>query len=93
MEDFNTFVLKATTFIRSTAWHFLVKRTEDKMYHLGFCHFSIQSSCDLQDTKDPAQDSQYTEYEVDVMRAQKKQVCDCSPIAVHSQMFQNHQHC
>ncbi|XP_026700154.1 cytoplasmic dynein 2 light intermediate chain 1 isoform X2 [Athene cunicularia] len=35
--------------------------------------FPPKSSCDLQDTKDPAQDLQYAEYEVDVMRAQKNQ--------------------
>ncbi|XP_051471576.1 cytoplasmic dynein 2 light intermediate chain 1 isoform X2 [Apus apus] len=35
--------------------------------------FPPKSFCDLQDTKDPAQDLQYAEYEVDVMRAQKKQ--------------------
>ncbi|KFQ73983.1 Cytoplasmic dynein 2 light intermediate chain 1, partial [Phaethon lepturus] len=35
--------------------------------------FPPKSFCDLQDTKDPAQDSQYAEYEVDVMRAQKNQ--------------------
>ncbi|XP_058690295.1 cytoplasmic dynein 2 light intermediate chain 1 isoform X2 [Poecile atricapillus] len=35
--------------------------------------FPPKSFCDLQDTKDPAQDNQYTEYEVDVMRAQKNQ--------------------
>ncbi|XP_064270489.1 cytoplasmic dynein 2 light intermediate chain 1 isoform X4 [Passer domesticus] len=35
--------------------------------------FPPKSSCDLQDTKDPAQDSQYAEYEVDAMRAQKNQ--------------------
>ncbi|XP_009866846.1 PREDICTED: cytoplasmic dynein 2 light intermediate chain 1, partial [Apaloderma vittatum] len=35
--------------------------------------FPPKSICDLQDTKDPAQDLQYVEYEVDVMRAQKKQ--------------------
>uniref|UniRef100_A0A8D2QUE1 Cytoplasmic dynein 2 light intermediate chain 1 n=1 Tax=Zosterops lateralis melanops TaxID=1220523 RepID=A0A8D2QUE1_ZOSLA len=40
---------------------------------------------DLQDTKDPAQDSQYAEYEVDVMRAQKNQVCGNSPNPLHSQ--------
>ncbi|XP_075605244.1 cytoplasmic dynein 2 light intermediate chain 1 isoform X2 [Balearica regulorum gibbericeps] len=36
--------------------------------------FPPKSSSDLQDTKDPAQDVQYAEYEVDVMRAQKNQV-------------------
>ncbi|XP_055581420.1 cytoplasmic dynein 2 light intermediate chain 1 isoform X2 [Falco cherrug] len=35
--------------------------------------FPPKSSCDLQDTKDPAQDLQYAEYDVDVMRAQKNQ--------------------
>ncbi|NXD71722.1 DC2L1 protein, partial [Eolophus roseicapillus] len=35
--------------------------------------FPPKSSCDLQDTRDPAQDLQYAEHEVDVMRAQKKQ--------------------
>ncbi|NWS65383.1 DC2L1 protein, partial [Crotophaga sulcirostris] len=35
--------------------------------------FPPKSFCDLQDTKDPAQDLQYAEYEVDVMRAQKNQ--------------------
>ncbi|XP_030915487.1 cytoplasmic dynein 2 light intermediate chain 1 [Geospiza fortis] len=35
--------------------------------------FPPKSCSDLQDTKDPAQDSQYAEYEVDVMRAQKNQ--------------------
>nr|XP_021382121.1 cytoplasmic dynein 2 light intermediate chain 1 isoform X2 [Lonchura striata domestica] len=35
--------------------------------------FPPKSFCDLQDTKDPAQDSQYAEYEVDVMRTQKNQ--------------------
>ncbi|NXO02129.1 DC2L1 protein, partial [Rhinopomastus cyanomelas] len=35
--------------------------------------FPPKSSNDLQDTKDPAQDSQYTEYEVDAMRTQKNQ--------------------
>ncbi|KFQ26159.1 Cytoplasmic dynein 2 light intermediate chain 1, partial [Merops nubicus] len=35
--------------------------------------FPPKSSSDLQDTKDPAQDLQYAEYEVDVMRAQKNQ--------------------
>ncbi|XP_074945146.1 cytoplasmic dynein 2 light intermediate chain 1 isoform X3 [Phalacrocorax aristotelis] len=35
--------------------------------------FPPKSFCDLQDTKDPAQDLQYVEYEVDVMRAQKNQ--------------------
>ncbi|NXX89733.1 DC2L1 protein, partial [Centropus bengalensis] len=35
--------------------------------------FPPKSFCDLQDTKDPAQDLQYAEHEVDVMRAQKKQ--------------------
>ncbi|KFO87756.1 Cytoplasmic dynein 2 light intermediate chain 1, partial [Buceros rhinoceros silvestris] len=35
--------------------------------------FPPKSICDLQDAKDPAQDSQYAEYEVDVMRAQKNQ--------------------
>ncbi|OXB65484.1 hypothetical protein ASZ78_014835 [Callipepla squamata] len=35
--------------------------------------FPPKSFCDLQDSKDPAQDSQYAEYEVDVMRAQKDQ--------------------
>ncbi|XP_041333227.1 cytoplasmic dynein 2 light intermediate chain 1 isoform X3 [Pyrgilauda ruficollis] len=35
--------------------------------------FPPKSFCDLQDTKDPSQDSQYAEYEVDVMRAQKNQ--------------------
>nr|XP_025979064.1 cytoplasmic dynein 2 light intermediate chain 1 [Dromaius novaehollandiae] len=38
--------------------------------------FPPTSSCDLQYTKDPAQDLQYAEYEVDVMRAQKKQELD-----------------
>ncbi|NXU61461.1 DC2L1 protein, partial [Horornis vulcanius] len=37
--------------------------------------FPPKNFSDLQDTKDPAQDSQYAEYEVDVMRAQKNQVC------------------
>ncbi|NXH19170.1 DC2L1 protein, partial [Bucco capensis] len=35
--------------------------------------FPPKSLCDLQDTKDPAQDAQYAEYEVDVMKAQKNQ--------------------
>ncbi|XP_075269005.1 cytoplasmic dynein 2 light intermediate chain 1 isoform X2 [Opisthocomus hoazin] len=35
--------------------------------------FPPKSFCDLQDTKDPAQDLRYAEYEVDVMRAQKNQ--------------------
>ncbi|XP_040525075.1 cytoplasmic dynein 2 light intermediate chain 1 isoform X4 [Gallus gallus] len=35
--------------------------------------FPPRSFSDLQDSKDPAQDSQYAEYEVDVMRAQKNQ--------------------
>ncbi|XP_052662332.1 cytoplasmic dynein 2 light intermediate chain 1 isoform X2 [Harpia harpyja] len=35
--------------------------------------FPPKSFCDLQDTKDPAQDLQYVEYEVDIMRAQKNQ--------------------
>ncbi|XP_068041967.1 cytoplasmic dynein 2 light intermediate chain 1 isoform X2 [Anomalospiza imberbis] len=35
--------------------------------------FPPKSFSDLQDTKDPAKDSQYAEYEVDVMRAQKNQ--------------------
>ncbi|XP_069656372.1 cytoplasmic dynein 2 light intermediate chain 1 isoform X4 [Haliaeetus albicilla] len=35
--------------------------------------FPPKSFCDLQDTKDPAQDLQYIEYEVDIMRAQKNQ--------------------
>ncbi|XP_056344889.1 cytoplasmic dynein 2 light intermediate chain 1 isoform X3 [Oenanthe melanoleuca] len=35
--------------------------------------FPPKSFCDLQDTKDPVQDSQYAEYEVDAMRAQKNQ--------------------
>ncbi|NXF47949.1 DC2L1 protein, partial [Oceanites oceanicus] len=35
--------------------------------------FPTKSFCNLQDTKDPAQDLQYAEYEVDVMRAQKNQ--------------------
>ncbi|KFQ50071.1 Cytoplasmic dynein 2 light intermediate chain 1, partial [Nestor notabilis] len=35
--------------------------------------FPPKSSCDLQDTRDPAQDLQYAEHEIDVMRAQKKQ--------------------
>ncbi|NXW29646.1 DC2L1 protein, partial [Phaetusa simplex] len=35
--------------------------------------FPPKSFCDLHDTKDPAQDLQYAEYEVDVMRAQKNQ--------------------
>ncbi|KFR06204.1 Cytoplasmic dynein 2 light intermediate chain 1, partial [Nipponia nippon] len=35
--------------------------------------FPPKSFCDVQDTKDPAQDLQYAEYEVDVMRAQKNQ--------------------
>ncbi|NXE90156.1 DC2L1 protein, partial [Menura novaehollandiae] len=35
--------------------------------------FPPKSFCDVQDTKDPAQDKQYAEYEVDVMRAQKNQ--------------------
>ncbi|NWZ90476.1 DC2L1 protein, partial [Nesospiza acunhae] len=35
--------------------------------------FPPKSFSDLQDTKDPAQDSQYAEYEIDVMRAQKNQ--------------------
>ncbi|XP_062492975.1 cytoplasmic dynein 2 light intermediate chain 1 isoform X2 [Pezoporus occidentalis] len=35
--------------------------------------FPPKSSSDLQDTRDPAQDLQYAEHEVDVMRAQKKQ--------------------
>uniref|UniRef100_A0A8C2TCJ0 Cytoplasmic dynein 2 light intermediate chain 1 n=1 Tax=Coturnix japonica TaxID=93934 RepID=A0A8C2TCJ0_COTJA len=48
---------------------------------------------DLQDRKDPAQDSQYAEYEVDVMRTQKNQVCACSSIALHNQVFQKHWHC
>ncbi|RMC12468.1 hypothetical protein DUI87_09985 [Hirundo rustica rustica] len=50
--------------------------------------FPPKSFCDLQDTKDPAQDSQYAEYEVDVMRAQKNQVC--SPNAVHSQELEQY---
>uniref|UniRef100_G1NCN6 Cytoplasmic dynein 2 light intermediate chain 1 n=1 Tax=Meleagris gallopavo TaxID=9103 RepID=G1NCN6_MELGA len=36
--------------------------------------FPPKSFSDLQDSKDPAQDSQYAEHEVDVMRAQKNQV-------------------
>uniref|UniRef100_A0A8C7EGH4 Cytoplasmic dynein 2 light intermediate chain 1 n=1 Tax=Nothoprocta perdicaria TaxID=30464 RepID=A0A8C7EGH4_NOTPE len=36
--------------------------------------FPPKSSYDLQYPKDPAQDSQYAEYEVDVMRAQKNEV-------------------
>ncbi|XP_042732695.1 cytoplasmic dynein 2 light intermediate chain 1 isoform X1 [Lagopus leucura] len=36
--------------------------------------FPPKSFSDLQDSKDPAQDSQYAEYEVDVMRAQKNQL-------------------
>ncbi|KFP80270.1 Cytoplasmic dynein 2 light intermediate chain 1, partial [Acanthisitta chloris] len=35
--------------------------------------FPPKSLRDLQDTKDPAQDTQYAEYEVDVMRAEKNQ--------------------
>ncbi|XP_074898921.1 cytoplasmic dynein 2 light intermediate chain 1 isoform X3 [Buteo buteo] len=35
--------------------------------------FPPKSFCDLQDTKNPAQDLQYVEYEVDIMRAQKNQ--------------------
>ncbi|KAJ7422083.1 pleckstrin like proteiny, MyTH4 and FERM domain containing H2 [Willisornis vidua] len=35
--------------------------------------FPPKSSCGLQDTKDPAQDTQYAEYDIDVMRAQKNQ--------------------
>ncbi|XP_025928127.1 cytoplasmic dynein 2 light intermediate chain 1 isoform X1 [Apteryx mantelli] len=38
--------------------------------------FPPKGSCDLQYTRDPAQDLQYAEYEVDVMRAQKKQELD-----------------
>ncbi|XP_051639126.1 cytoplasmic dynein 2 light intermediate chain 1 isoform X3 [Manacus candei] len=52
--------------------------------------FPPKSSCDLQDTKDPAQDIQYAEYEVDVMRAQKNQVCGNSPTAVHSQELEQY---
>ncbi|NXP50161.1 DC2L1 protein, partial [Heliornis fulica] len=35
--------------------------------------FPPENFCDSQDTKDPAQDLQYAEHEVDAMRAQKKQ--------------------
>ncbi|XP_040553625.1 cytoplasmic dynein 2 light intermediate chain 1 isoform X3 [Gallus gallus] len=52
--------------------------------------FPPRSFSDLQDSKDPAQDSQYAEYEVDVMRAQKNQVCACSAIALHSQEFEQY---
>ncbi|XP_010221688.1 PREDICTED: cytoplasmic dynein 2 light intermediate chain 1 [Tinamus guttatus] len=38
--------------------------------------FPPKSSSDLQYTKDPAQDLQYAEYEVDVMRAQKNEELD-----------------
>ncbi|XP_040525074.1 cytoplasmic dynein 2 light intermediate chain 1 isoform X3 [Gallus gallus] len=52
--------------------------------------FPPRSFSDLQDSKDPAQDSQYAEYEVDVMRAQKNQVCACSSIALHNQEFEQY---
>ncbi|KAK4825137.1 hypothetical protein QYF61_024117, partial [Mycteria americana] len=52
--------------------------------------FPPKSFCNLQDTKDPAQDLQYAEYEVDVMRAQKNQVCGCSLVAVQSQELEQY---
>ncbi|KAJ7422041.1 Cytoplasmic dynein 2 light intermediate chain 1 [Pitangus sulphuratus] len=52
--------------------------------------FPPKSSCDLQDTKDPAQDRQYAECEIDIMRAEKDQVCGNSPIAVHSQELEQY---
>lgn len=82
------FYYKQNAFIRCIAWWHLVN-----VYPVCFSHFFFQSFSDSQATKDPGQDSQYAEHEVDVMRAQKKQVCCCCSIALHSQVFQRHKHC